>query len=96
MTRVPSLAGSASGLSEADVLLAVHDALRVVLEHDGPLQRHTHLVDDLGADSLARIVIAEVLEERLEVRAPGFRIADQDLDGLVTVGHLVDHVMART
>jgi acyl carrier protein len=75
--------------AEEHALDALRDAVRVVLETDLPLTRDTHLVHDLGADSLARVEIAEVLE------LAGWRLDDEALDGLVTVGLTVDHLVAR-
>ena len=74
--------------TEAAALAALRDAVLVVLETDAPLTRDTHLVDDLGADSLARVELAEVLE------LAGWYVDDEALGGLVTVGLLVDHLVA--
>lgn len=71
-------------------------AVVTVLEVEpGTLARETRLVEDLGADSLGLVEIAEVVEEQLRRRAPGFTIDDEDLEGLTTVGLAVDYAAAR-
>lgn len=50
--------------------------------------------DDLGADSLALIELVERLEEQMGRYRPGFRIDDDNLAELRTVGEAVDHVVA--
>ena len=52
-------------------------------------------VDDLDADSLALIELVEALEEELGERSVGFRIDDEDLEGLKTVRDAVDYVLGR-
>jgi acyl carrier protein len=71
-----------------EALAALRDAVRVVLETDVELTRETRFTEDLGADSLARVEIAEVLE------LAGWRLADEDLDVLVSVGVTVDYLAA--
>jgi acyl carrier protein len=76
----------------ADEVLAVS----TVLEIDPVrVQRETRFVEDLQADSLALVEIVEVFEQEL-VRRSGtaFRIDDEDLDGLETVGDAVDKAVA--
>jgi acyl carrier protein len=75
--------------TEELALAALRDAVRVVLETDVVLTRETRFADDLGADSLARVEIAEVLE------LAGWVLADEDLDDLVSVGLTVDYLVAR-
>ncbi len=52
--------------------------------------------DDLNADSLALIELVEALEEALKDRVPGFRIDDDDLEHLLTVGDAVVYITDRT
>ncbi len=80
-----------------EVLAMLREAIAVVMEIDGAtVTRETRLVDDLGADSLALVEIVEILEERLAPVAPaGFRIDDDDLDAIETVGQAVDYAVAR-
>ena len=75
--------------AEELALAALRDAVRVVLGPDVPVTRETRFAEDLGADSLARVEIAEVLE------LGGWHLADEDLDGLVAVGQTVDYLVAR-
>ncbi|HVE63216.1 MAG TPA: acyl carrier protein [Mycobacteriales bacterium] len=80
-----------------EVLRMLQEAIAVVMEIDGAtVTREMRLVDDLGADSLALVEIVEILEERLAPLAPpGFRIEDDDLDAIGTVGEAVDYAVAR-
>ncbi|MFN2625068.1 MAG: acyl carrier protein [Mycobacteriales bacterium] len=80
----------------ADVFAVVRDALVVILEIDpATVRRETRLVEDLVADSLVLVELAELMEERLQPTAPGFVIDDADLDDLATVGELVDYAVPR-
>jgi len=78
-----------------DVLTVVREALAIVCEQ--PLSRITPTtsLDDLGADSLARVEVAELVEERLAEHAPHLHIGDADLEGFRTVADAVDFVAAR-
>jgi acyl carrier protein len=81
----------------ADQLLdLLRSAVATVLEVDpAGLQRSTRFVDDLKADSLAIVEIVEIVEEDLTRARPGFRIADEDLDRLLTLGDAVDYALAK-
>ena len=74
-----------------DVLDVVRRAVATVLEVDpaGVLPT-TRLREDLEADSLALVEIIEIVEEELVAAAPGFAVADEELDGLRTVGEAVE------
>lgn len=80
-----------------EVLAVVQGAVATVLELDpASITRETSLRDDLAADSLALVEIVEIVEETLAPRArAAFHIADEDLDGLTTVGEAVDYALAR-
>ena len=84
-------------MTEQEVLEVVRAAVVTVLEVDpGSVVRETRFTEDLRADSLALVEIVEIVEEQLAVHAgAGFRIDDDDLDGLVTVGDAVDYALAR-
>ena len=84
-------------LTADDVLDIVRAAIVRVLEVDpASVTRETRLVEDLGADSLALVEIVEIAEEQLLPHArPGFRIDDEDLDAIETVGQAVDCAVAR-
>jgi acyl carrier protein len=78
------------------VLDLLRSAVARVLEVDeASLGRSTRFVDDLRADSLALVEIVEIVEEDLIRTQPGFRIADEDLDRLLTLGDAVDYAVAR-
>ena len=78
-----------------DVLALVADALAVVCEVPvGSLSRETELAA-IGADSLARVELADIVEERLTAYAPGLHVPDADLDAFRTVGDAADYLSAR-
>lgn len=78
------------------VLEVLRGAVALVLEVDpGTLQRSTRFADDLKADSLALVEIVEIVEGDLIRTSPGFRIDDQDLDRLLTLGDAVDYAVGR-
>ena len=102
MTRaVPSSRDAAAGLSAEraltaeDLLVLVNDVLGVVCGVDPrSLTAQTELAS-IGADSLARVELAEQVEERLTVDLPGLHIPDGDLGGFDTVGDVRDYLSAR-
>src|SRR5690606_31707743 len=51
--------------------------------------------DDLEADSLALIELAEALEEEIGERSVGFRFEGEDLEDIKTVRDAVEYVLAR-
>ena len=74
----------------------IRDRLADILEIDpGRITEAASFADDLDADSLALIELVEALEEELGERTVGFRINDEDLEDLKTVGDAVDYVVAR-
>ena len=78
------------------VLAALQSAVAIVLEIDGAaVTRDLRFAEDLLADSLAVVEIVEILEAELAAHVPGFVIADEDLDDLLTVGAAVDYALAR-
>ena len=86
-----------SVLTADEVLDVVRAAIVRVLEVDpAAVGRGTRLVDDLHADSLALVEIVEIVEEQLlPIARPGFRIEDEDLDVIESVGDAVDYAVAR-
>ena len=84
-------------MTGAEVLDVVQQAVATVLET--PVERVAptmRLRDDLRADSLALLEIVEIVQTRLAPAAPaGFRIEDEDVAGLTTVGDVVDCVLQR-
>ena len=78
-----------------DVLAVVTDVLSVVCDTAaGSLSRDTELAE-IGADSLARVELAEQVEERLAGYAPGLHIPDADLESFRTIGDACDYLAAR-
>jgi len=83
-------------LTAEQVLDLLRSAVGIVLEVDpSTLSRSTRFVDDLRADSLALVEIVEIVEGDVTRTRPGFRIADEDLDRLRTLGDAVDYAVAR-
>jgi acyl carrier protein len=83
-------------LSEPEVFAVVRAAVARVLEIDPELITRPASFADLGADSLALVEVVELVEEALSPRVPGgFRIDDDDLDSISTVGAAVDYAMSR-
>jgi acyl carrier protein len=87
---------SAERLSAEHVLAVVIDAIALVLEVDkSRIARDTELAA-LDADSLALVEIAEIVEESLRPHAgAAFRIPDEELAALCTVGDAVDFALTR-
>ncbi|HVV38455.1 MAG TPA: acyl carrier protein [Acidimicrobiales bacterium] len=83
-------------VSREDVIALIRDQLSEILEIDPDrVELTSAFVDDLGADSLALIELVEALEGELGERSVGFRIDDEDLEDLRTVGDAVDYILAR-
>ena len=74
----------------------IRDQLSEILEIDPErVELTSAFVDDLGADELALFELVEALEGELGERSVGFRIDDEDLEDLRTVGDAVDYIVAR-
>ena len=84
-------------MTSEQVLAVIAAAVATVLEvAPGSVTRETRFAEDLHADSLAIVEIVEIIEEELARTArPGFRIDDEDLDDLTTVGAALDYAIAR-
>jgi acyl carrier protein len=79
-----------------EVLSFIRERLAEILEIDeNRITREARFGDDLDADSLALIELVEALEDELGERTVDFRIDDDDLADLTTVGEAVDYVVAR-
>ena len=83
-------------LDRQQLLELIRERLADILEI-GPetINEGSSFTEDLDADSLALIELVEALEEELGERTVGFRINDEDLEDLKTVGDAVDYVVAR-
>lgn len=83
-------------LDRQQVFELIRDRLADILEVEpSAIQEGDSFSDDLEADSLALIELAEALEEELGERTVGFRIEDEDLEDIKTVRDAVDYVLAR-
>lgn len=83
-------------LNRQQVLELIRDRLADILEREPTdINEGDSFFDDLEADSLALIELAEALEEELGERSVGFRIEDEDLEDIKTVRDAVDYVLAR-
>jgi acyl carrier protein len=86
---------SAERLAADQVLEVVRAAIATVLEIDPAGIGPETTLADLGADSLALVVMAEIIEERVRPFAPpGHRLGDRELAELRTVGDAVELVTA--
>jgi len=94
---VTTTSGQHTGRAERDEVFAVvRDAVALVLERDAASITWETAFDDLQADSLALVEMAEIVEERLAPLAPaGFRLPDDELERLRTVGDAVVLALAR-
>ena len=85
-----------SPMDRQQVFDLIRDRLADILEVEpGTIHEGDSFTDDLDADSLALIELAEALEEELGERSVGFRIEDEDLEDIKTVRDAVDYVLAR-
>ena len=83
-------------LDRQEVFELIRDRLADILEVEpSSISEGDSFSDDLEADSLALIELAEALEEELGERTVGFRIEDEDLEDIKTVRDAVDYVLAR-
>jgi acyl carrier protein len=83
-------------LDRQQVFEMIRDRLADILEADpGSIHEGDSFTDDLEADSLALIELAEAIEEEVGERSVGFRIEDEDLEDIKTVRDAVDYVLAR-
>jgi len=80
---------------DAEALSTVRDAVAVVCEvSPGTLAAATRL-EDLGADSLARVSIADVIEASIAAGSGRvLHIDDASLGRMATLGELADYVAA--
>jgi acyl carrier protein len=77
------------------IFAIVRDQLAEILEIDAATIAESSSFSDLDADSLALIELVEALEEELSAEVEGFRIDDEDLESLKTVGDAVNYVAAK-
>lgn len=81
-------------MDRQDVFALVRDALATVLERDPATISPETTLADLGADSLALVEVAEIVEEQLAVRTGRrLHIPDTELEAFRTVGEAAAWVL---
>ena len=78
-----------------EVLVVVREAIAIVCEQPASAIAADTDFDALGVDSLARVELAELVEQRLATAAPALHIDDDDLAAFRTVGDAVDYLLVR-
>ena len=86
---------TAAGMTADDLLAVVTDVLAVVCGVDAASLSGQTELERIGADSLARVELAEELEERLTTHLPGLHIPDRELAAFRTAGDVCDYLAAR-
>ena len=78
-------------MERADALVTIKEVAAEVLSVDPDLVTETaRFKEDLDADSLDLVELVMGLEERFDIEVP-----EEDLEGVTTVGHAVDMVLAK-
>jgi acyl carrier protein len=81
--------------AEFDAFVAVRDAVAIVCEVEPAGLSAQTSFDELGADSLARVSIADVVEANLLTNAQrSLHIDDAMLGRMASLGELADYVAA--
>jgi acyl carrier protein len=79
-------------MERAEALDAIRDAaVEVLAVQPAAVTEAATFKEDLDADSLDLVELVMALEERFDVSIP-----EEDLEGVTTVGHAVDLVLARS
>ncbi len=74
-----------------DALVVIREVAIEVLSVDGAnVTEEARFKEDLDADSLDLVELVMGLEERFSIEVP-----EEDLEGVTTVGHAVDLVLAK-
>ena len=78
-------------MERSEALEAIREvAVEVLSVQPDQVQETASFKDDLDADSLDLVELVMGLEERFDVSIP-----EEDLEGVTTVGHAVDLVLAK-
>ena len=78
-------------MERTEALEAIREvAVEVLSVQPDQVQETASFKDDLDADSLDLVELVMGLEERFDVSIP-----EEDLEGVTTVGHAVDLVLAK-
>ena len=80
-------------MTREDALHLISETLATVLELDSQVLSADVSLAEIGADSIARVELAEIVEARLGHR---MRFDDEDLGEFRTVGEAADYVLSRT
>jgi acyl carrier protein len=67
-----------------DIRTIIFDTLRAELPHAGEISDQTHIIDDLGLDSVAVMDFVMEIEDRMDVSIPLDKIAE-----IATLGDLI-------
>ena len=79
------------GMDEAEVFARVTQVIAKVLDVDAArVTRESHLVDDLGADSIDRMTLVMAIEDAFQERVP-----EEQLPSFTTVGAIVSFITDR-
>ena len=80
-----------SGVDEAEVLRQVTAVITKVLDVDAAdVKMESHIVSDLGADSIDRMTLVMALEDAFQQRVP-----EEHLPSLTTVATIVQFITGR-
>ena len=78
-------------MDRSEALVAIREVAVEVLDVDeDKVVEEARFKEDLEADSLDLVELVMGLEERFEIEVP-----EEDLEGVTTVGHAVDLVLAK-
>ena len=78
-------------MERADALATIQDVAAEVLSVEPTrVTENARFKEDLDADSLDLVELVMGLEERFDIEVP-----EDDLEGVTTVGHAVDLVLAK-
>jgi acyl carrier protein len=81
-----------SALPLDDLVDVVRDALCIICERPVDTISPDTRLADIGADSLARVELADIVEGRLAAQLPGLHIPDADLEAFATVGDVARYL----
>ena len=83
-------------IDRAAVLDVIRAQLAEILEIDAStIGEGDDFAEDLHLGSLELIELVEAIEEEFSAHRPGFRVEDEDLEGLRSVRDAVDYVLTR-
>src|SRR6202000_483642 len=88
--RIPAIPGG-HPMERTEALDAIRDvAVEVLSVEPDTVTEGARFKEDLDADSLDLVELVMGLEERFDIEVP-----EEDLEGVPTVGHAVDMVLAK-